>query len=278
LSVVRRLLRRFMTPLLAGALAYLLIHLLRDADFGFTGSGGLPVMVALDIVVAYNASWLPLPPGYTRLSRPPLRAALRAACGYFAGTSLVFAIGFLVGAVGTTVADTNAVVTVLTGTTLGAFAIAVLVLDESEKTFANVYSTAVSIQNLVPRASQHVLVIAVGAIATVIAYQLSIARYFDFLLLLGAIFVPLFGAVIADQCRPAQPAATAIAWAAGFVTYQWLSPSTVHAVFSAEQSIADATGLSFPLGNGSWGASVPAFAVAFGLRLALGLWTRREPE
>ena len=55
------------------------------------------------------------------------------------------AIGFLVGAVGRSVADTSAVVTVLTGTTLGALAIAVLVLDESEKTFANIYSTAVSI-------------------------------------------------------------------------------------------------------------------------------------
>ena len=120
--------------------------------------------------------------------------------------------------------------------------------------------------------------IAVGAVATVIAYQLSIARYFDFLLLLGAIFVPLFGAVFADQFRPAQPMATAVAWVAGFITYQWLSPSSVHAVFSAEQSIADATGLTFPLGDGAWGASVPAFAVAFGLRLALGLWPRREPE
>ena len=127
LSVVRRLLRKFMTPLLAVALAYLLIRLLRDADLGFSGSGGLPVMVALDIVVAYNASWLPLAPDYTRFSGRPVRAALGAACGYFAGTSLVFAIGFLVGAVGTTVADTNAVVTVLTGTTLGALAIAVLV-------------------------------------------------------------------------------------------------------------------------------------------------------
>ena len=45
----------------------------------------------------------------------------------------------------------------------------------------------------------------IGVIATVIAYQLSISRFFDFLLLLGAVFVPLFGAVIADHLRPPNP-------------------------------------------------------------------------
>jgi purine-cytosine permease-like protein len=148
----------------------------------------------------------------------------------------------------------------------------VLVADESEKTFANIYSTAVSIQNLVPSASQRLLVVAVGVIATVIAYQLSISRFFDFLLLLGAIFVPLFGAVIADHLRPAFPAATAIAWAAGFLVYEWLAPSTVDFVFSAEQSVTDALGAPLPLGGGSWGASLPAFAVAFGLRIVAGLF------
>jgi purine-cytosine permease-like protein len=154
----------------------------------------------------------------------------------------------------------------------GALAVAVLVADESEKTFANVYSTAVSIQNLAPQASQRLLVVAVGTIATVIAFQLSISRFFDFLLLLGAIFVPLFGAVIADHLRPAMPAATAIAWAAGFLVYEWLSPSTVDAVFSAEQSLSDAIGAPLPLGGGAWGASVPAFAVAFGLRIVVGMF------
>jgi putative hydroxymethylpyrimidine transporter CytX len=266
LGVVRRLLRRYVTPLLAIALAYLLIALLNDAHLGTAATGGLPVMVALDIVVAYNASWLPLAPDYTRFSGRPVRAALGAAAGYFAGTSLVFAIGFLIGTLGP-VADTSGVVTAVTGLAFGSLAIAIIVADESEKTFANVYSTAVSIQNLAPRASQRALIVAVGLIATVIAYQLSISRFFDFLLLLGAVFVPLFGAVIADHLRPPRPRVTAVAWAAGFVTYQWLSPSSVHAIGSAEQSIADLIGAPLPLGGGSWGASLPAFAVAFALRL-----------
>jgi putative hydroxymethylpyrimidine transporter CytX len=275
LGVVRRLLRRYVTPLLAIALAYLLVALLGDADLGIAATGGLPVMVALDIVVAYNASWLPLAPDYTRFSGHPVRAALGAAAGYFAGTSVVFVIGFLVGTLGG-VTDTSAVVTALTGLAFGSLAIAVIVADESEKTFANVYSTAVSIQNLAPSASQRALIVVVGTIATVIAYQLSISRFFDFLLLLGAVFVPLFGAVIADHLRPPRPVVTAVAWAAGFVAYQWLSPTGVDWIFSAEQSIADALGVDFPLGGGSWGASVPAFAVAFALRLIP--WPQRQPR
>jgi putative hydroxymethylpyrimidine transporter CytX len=274
LGVVRRLLRRYVTPLLAIALAYLLVALLRDADLGIAATGGLPVMVALDIVVAYNASWLPLAPDYTRFSGRPVRAALGAATGYFAGTSLVFVIGFLVGTLGG-VTDTNSVVIAVGGLAFGSLAIAVIVADESEKTFANVYSTAVSVQNLAPRASQRLLIIVIGTVATVIAYQLSISRFFDFLLLLGAVFVPLFGAVIADHFRPRRPVVTAVAWAAGFVTYQLLSPTGIDWIFSAEQSIADALGIEFPLGDGSWGASVPAFAVAFGLRLIP--WPERRP-
>ncbi len=275
LGVVRRLLRRYVTPLLAIALAYLLVALLRDADLGIAATGGLPVMVALDIVVAYNASWLPLAPDYTRFSGRPMRAALGAATGYFAGTSLVFIIGFLVGTLGG-VTDTNSVVIAVGGLAFGSLAIAVIVADESEKTFANVYSTAVSVQNLAPRASQRMLIVVIGTVATVIAYQLSISRFFDFLLLLGAVFVPLFGAVIADHFRPPRPVVTAVAWAAGFVTYQWLSPTGIDWLFSAEQSIADALGIEFPLGGGSWGASVPAFAVAFGLRLIP--WPQRQPR
>lgn len=276
LSVVRRLLRRYVTPLLAIALGYLLVALLLDADLGIAATGGLPVMVALDLVVAYNASWLPLAPDYTRFSDRPVRAALGAATGYFAGTSLVFVIGFLVGTLGG-VADTNAVVTAVGGLAFGSLAIAVIVADESEKTFANVYSTAVSIQNLAPRASQRALIVVVGMVATVISYQLSITRFFDFLLLLGAVFVPLFGAVIADHLRPPRPVATVIAWAAGFVAYQLLSPPFgIDWLFSAEQSAAEALGIEFPLGGGSWGASVPAFAVAFGLRLIP--WPQRQPQ
>jgi putative hydroxymethylpyrimidine transporter CytX len=274
LSVVRRLLRLFMTPVLVVALAYLLVRLVGHADFGVSPTGGLPLLLALDIVIAYNASWLPLAPDYTRFSPRPLPAATGAALGYFAGTFLVFAVGLLVGTIGAA-ADPGAAVGVIVALPLGLLVAAVVVVDESEKTFANVYSTAVSLQNLAPALSQRLAVIAVGVVATAVAWTLSIDRYINFLLLLGAVFVSLFGAVIADRMRPPRPFATAVAWLGGFVLYEWIQPPTVTSVADAEHSIADAIGLGahFPLGHGSVGASLPAFALAFCVRL---VWPARR--
>ena len=263
LGVVRRLLRRYVTPLLAIALAYLLIALLRDADLGIAATGGLPVMVALDIVVAYNASWLPLAPDYTRFSGRPVAPLWVAATGFFAGTSLVFTIGFLVGTLGG-VTDTNSVVTALGG-------LASVARDrrdrrrrEREDLRQRLLDRGLGPE---PRAARLAAPAdrAIGVVATVIAYQLSIWRFFDFLLLLGAVFVPLFGAVIADHFRPPHPVVTAVAWAAGFVTYQWLSPTGVDARLLGRAVDRRRAPLPvLPLGGGSWGASLPAFAVAFG--------------
>jgi putative hydroxymethylpyrimidine transporter CytX len=257
LSVVRRLLRRYVTPLLFAALFYLLIRLGANAHTGAGGNGSLTTLAALDAVIAYNASWLPLAPDYTRFSARPMRAAAGAALGYFAGATLVFAVGIVAGG-----SDAVTIMTTVAGGTLAA---AILILDESEKTFANVYSTAVSAQNLMPRLSQHAAVVVIGSGATVIAYTLDLNRFFQFLFLVGALFIPLYAAVIADSLRARAPAATAVAWVAGFVLYEWIQPTTIHVL----QPFVP----SEPLGGGALPASLLSFALAFGIRLA---WPARR--
>jgi len=76
--------------------------------------------------------------------------------------------------------------------------------------------------------------------------------------LLGAVFVPLFGAVFADRIRPVAPHATIIAWVAGFLLYEWLSPTRILGV---SDHIA-------PLFDGALGATLPAFLLAAAIRLA----------
>jgi putative hydroxymethylpyrimidine transporter CytX len=260
LGVVRRVLRRLMAPLLVLALGYLLVRLAAaGVDTGLAGDGSLSTLAALDLVIAYNASWLPLAPDYTRYSRRSRDAAIGAGGGFFVGTALVFALGLLaatrVGGV-----DPAFPLVAVAPFAFGSLAAWILVADESEKTFANVYSAAVSAQNLVPALSQRVAVVLVGIGATLIAYQLDVPGLFNFLYLLGAFFVPLFGAVFADRLRPANPAATLVAWSAGFLVYEWIQPTAIHALAWLTPA---------PLGGGDLGASLPAFAVAFGLRLAL---------
>ncbi|MGI9187628.1 MAG: hypothetical protein ACR2J9_08980, partial [Gaiellales bacterium] len=119
------------------------------------------------------------------------------------------------------------------------------------------------VRNFAPRAPQTPIVIAIGTIVTLGAVTVSLDRFFDFLFLLGAVFVPLFGAVFADRIRPVAPHATIIAWVVGFLLYEWLSPTRILGV---SDHIS-------PLFDGALGATLPAFLLAAAIRLA---WPTRR--
>ena len=142
------------------------------------------------------------------------------------------------------------------------------------------YSTAVSLLNWFPAVPLRMLIVGVSVAATGIALVLDLTRYQQFLLLLGAFFVPLFGVLLADWLfsgahytrtdvfrAPDFRAAGLTAWLAGFAAYQWLQPTGpswwTHFVGHAHPGVLHI------------GASLPSFAIAFALAaLAKGL-TRR---
>ncbi len=260
-TVARRILRRFMTPLVAVAVVYLLVRVLvdgADADLVTVAAGGIGLMAAVDLVVANSASWQPLVPDYTRFAKSVPGAAAGAGIGFLIASTAIFLIGALSAAQGAALQSAEDVVAIMVALPLGLAAAAILVVDETEKAFANVYSTAVSMRNLAPRAPQAPLVIAVGVIVTAGALAISLDRFFDFLYLLGALFVPLFGAVFADRLRRPAPLGTLVAWLAGFLLYQWCSPTRI-------LGVADHVS---PLLDGAIGATLPAFLLAAAIRLA----------
>ena len=63
--------------------------------------------------------------------------------------------------------------TAISGAAGGAFLLLALLAGESDNAFANLYSSAVSIQNVVPEAPQRWLVAGLGALAFVLAIALS---------------------------------------------------------------------------------------------------------
>ena len=79
-----------------------------------------------------------------------------------------------------------------------ALALLALTVDETDEAFANVYSAAVSTQNLFPRIPQRALIVGASALATGGALAIDMRSYQRFLLLLGAVFVPLLGVLVAD--------------------------------------------------------------------------------
>ena len=264
--VVRRILRRLMAPLVAVAIVYLLARLAIDgtsSELATAAAGGIGLMAAIDLVVANFASWLPLVPDYTRYARRVRGAAVGVAVGFFVASSITFVVGALAAVTTGEIASAEGGVAVMLALPLGLLVASILVVDESEKAFANIYSTAVSVRNLAPRAPQTPIAIVIGIIVTIGALTVSLDRFFDFLYLLGAVFVPLFGAVFADRIRPVAPHATSVAWILGFLLYEWLSPTHI-------LGVADHVN---PLLGGAIGATLPAFLLAAVVRLA---WPARR--
>jgi NCS1 family nucleobase:cation symporter-1 len=117
-------------------------------------------------------------------------------------------------------------------------AVAFLVLDELDEAFANLYSTAVSVQNTAPALDRRWLAGAVGVVATGLALKASLSSYEAFLYLIGAVFVPLTAVLIVDYWvlrRGVWDTSTtaprrlrmAIPWLAGFVAYELVAPTEV---------------------------------------------------
>ena len=143
-------------------------------------------------------------------------------------------------------------------------------------------SFAVSTQNVIPRISQRALSLGVGGLGFVLALALSIERYEFFLLLIGSVFVPLFGVFAADyfvRHRGRYTEAELVAetgvrwralvpWATGFALFHWSVPTGPQGWIDAVRTVVHGwLHLPFPLFDSALGASLPSFAVAFALSL-----------
>jgi len=229
-----RVLARYAVWVAVAATAYLFVRVLSEPLPEVTEGGAASFWTAVDVVIALPVSWFPLAGDYTRHARSPRAALVGSALGYGAATIAFFTLGVLaLSAYGASGVD---VVDALLAVPLGLLAVLVLVVVEVDEVFANVYSTAVSAQNLATRLDRRVLAVAVGVVATLLALTFDIAAYEPFLFLIGAVFVPLAGILVVayylvprgawdvSDTAPARPLLL-LPWAAGFVAYQLTLPT-----------------------------------------------------
>jgi NCS1 family nucleobase:cation symporter-1 len=241
---VVRLLRRYALVAVVVVIAYLFIQLGRHPMPSLTHGSWSGFWASADIVIAVAVSWVPLAADYTRHSRTEGAAFGGAMIGYTITQILCYALGLLafttvVSASGNADRDQHNLFAAFIAVPVGWLAFAILVARELDESFANVYSTAVSIQNPLPRADRRVLAVGVGFIATVGALLFNIGAYQDFLYLLGSLFVPMFAVFavryfILDRGRPWDTSQTApsrwsllVPWAVGFVVYQLVNPGSI---------------------------------------------------
>ena len=271
ISFVRRYVRRFAVWAVVASTGYLTWWALNGAHAGTlwsaVGSGGLSFWQGVDLTVAMAASWLPLAADYTRFARSGRGAFWGTAVGYFVPLAWLYALGALL-FLSRGLDDTTALLTAVAGGGVAsALALLALTVDETDEPFANVYSAAVSLQNLFPAAPQRFLILLAGAVATGGALAVDLGRYQSFLFLLGSFFIPLFGVLAADFLHGALPQVAVrwsglVAWLAGFAAYQWIQPT-------GPGWWTDLVDGAPGAGHFTGGASLPSFALAFALYAAL---------
>lgn len=199
LAFVRRFLRHWGIWLVYGAALWLTIQLLWRYDLGALlaqpGAGGLTFGLGIDLVVAMPLSWLPLVADYTRFARSGRAVFWGTALGNLLANVWFYALG---AAYTLALGGGDLVQSVLLAGG-GLLALGLILLDELDNAFADVYSAAVSTGNLLPQLSTRQLALGYGALCTLLALLLPIGTYQGFLLLIGSAFAPLFGIVLVDH-------------------------------------------------------------------------------
>ncbi|MQY28468.1 hypothetical protein NRB56_40520 [Nocardia sp. RB56] len=240
---ILRLLRKYVTVAVAVAMLYFTVRLLHrplPAVPDTSWSGFFP---AVDTALAVAVSFVPLAADYTRHARSARAASGATLLGFSVAQTWCYLLGIValiqVGGDGDRIFDT------FLGVGAGWLFFAVLVLRESDQSFANVYSTAMSIQNLLPRVDRRILAAAVGVLATALALGVhDFTGFANFLLLIGSVFVPLAAVLVVDfflgrgraagaghgwdlsERAPARPVML-VPWLLGFVVYQLCNPGSV---------------------------------------------------
>ena len=275
IGFVRRFVRKFAIWAVALSVVYLAWWIVDGANLGDLwsnpGAHHGSFWLAVDTVIAVTVSWAPLVADYTRFSRDRRSAFFGVGLGYLLPTLFQFGFGSIL--VLSRGVDPNHPELILTaiagGGAAAALALLALTVDETDEAFANVYSSAVSTQNVLSHVPQRVLIAGASVIATAGALAIDMRSYQRFLLLLGAVFVPLLGVLAAHWLyngahyserdifgSPSFRAGPIVAWVAGFLVYEWLYQPTELGFWSDLMAKLPTPGYQI-------GASLPSFALAF---------------
>jgi purine-cytosine permease-like protein len=259
--------------------------------------------LAVDLVIAMPVSWLPLVADFNRFARRGVSSASGTFWGYAFGNAWFYALGALLVAGSRLIefpspADLGLAIAGLAG---GWVVLLALLAGETDEAFADIYSAAVSSQNLAERIPQRGAILAIAGAGTALAAWLghrasvAVGTYESFLFLLGSVFVPLFGIFVADyfllgrkgrlteemfsgtregRHSPRLRATAVAAWGFGFLIYQWnwsVPPSLGWWTRGMRTLFHSWLHLPYPLAGSTWGASIPSFVAAMVLYAALAM-------
>ena len=201
IGVVRQWLEKFAVWVALATGVWLTVHVFTTMDVAALvrqpGDGSLPFGSGVDLAIALPISWLPLVADYNRFARSTRGGFWGTMLGFFVTNAWFLSLGVLL-LLGSRVAQEPKDFAAAIAVTAGWIALLILLADETHNAWADLYSSAVSLQNLFPKVKQRWLIVVIGAVCFLAALFVDITRYQNFLYVIGSFFVPLFGMVTAD--------------------------------------------------------------------------------
>jgi NCS1 family nucleobase:cation symporter-1 len=198
LVVVRQWLEKIGIWLVLLTISWMAVYALTRGDLGSIwgrpGDGSLGFAQAIDLVVAMPISWLPLVADFNRFAKDSRSSFAGTVAGFGVANVLCYALGAILILV---LPSTDLVGSIMT-VAFGAAGLALLLGDETDNAFADVYSSAISIKNVIPGLPTRALVAAVGGTCLALALTVDLASFQGFLYLVGSLITPLFGVLFAD--------------------------------------------------------------------------------
>ena len=206
------------------------------------GDGSLTWPRGLDVVVGYQVSWLLMVADYSRYTASAKKGAVAVFCGLGLTSLWFMPLGFAAArAAGSS--DPGAM---LAAVGLGASGALLLTLATLTTNFVNLYLSALAWKSLVPRSSDRLSLWSIGLVGAALSlFQRGwLDRYADFMLVLGALLVPVGGIllshffILASPVRAEElydrngryglgaafPLAAAVAWGLGAITFFVAAP------------------------------------------------------
>lgn len=199
-TLVRKLISRIGLPLVVASLVWLTWQFGSQlqaqglaAFWARPGDGSMGLLSAMDLVIAMPVSWLPLVADYARHGKNGRSAMSGTWAGYALANIWCYALGVLVVSVAQPGTD---LVTALLLAQGGLLALSLILVDEIDNAYGDVYSCAVSGHSLKPRWSVRQWGMGVAVVCTALALVLPMHSLEPFLLMLSSVFVPLFGVIL----------------------------------------------------------------------------------
>ena len=254
-SLVRQTISRFALPLVIASLLWLtwqfgtrLSAQDLQAFWARTGDGSMGLPAAMDLVVAMPVSWLPLVADYARHGKSGKGAFAGTFVGYVAANIWCYALGVMVASVSEPGVDLVNALLLAQG---GLIALSLILVDEIDNAYGDVYSGAVSTHSVLPSASIRQWGMGLAVLCTLLALVLPMRSIEPFLLTLSSVFIPLYGVILGSTTREhLRPTGlgplgrvywpAALLWIAGIALFQVLSNALPQ-----------------------WGATLPTFFAVF---------------